>query len=121
MKKILFVDDSLTFTAMMTSALKMGGYAVSMCSTCAEVSPLAKSVLPDLIILDMILPDGTGLDALKALKEDETTKAIPVVLLTARENPDEIGQVLGMGGLAHLVKYKTTPKVLLEKAREWLK
>ncbi|MEK7232913.1 MAG: response regulator [Elusimicrobiota bacterium] len=121
MKKILFVDDSKTFSAMMTSALSMGGYSVCACGTFAEVSPLAKSFKPDLIILDMVLPDGTGLGALKVLKADEATKAIPVVLLTAREDPAEIGQVLSLGGLAHLLKYKTTPKFLLEKTREWLK
>ena len=120
MKKILFVDDSLTFTAMMTGALKIGGYQVSSCGKCADVLPMAKSFQPDLIILDMILPDGTGLDVLKALKQDEATKAMRAVLLTARENPEEISQVMSLGGLAHLSKYKTTPKLLLEKTREWL-
>jgi CheY-like chemotaxis protein len=120
-KKILFVDDSLTFTALMSSVLTNGGYLVATCGTSAGVLPLAKSEKPDLIILDMVLPDGTGIDALKALKEDEETKAIPAVLLTGRENANEIALVELLGGLDHLLKYKTTPKLLLEKTRQWLK
>ena len=121
MKKILFVDDSITFTAMMSNALRMGGFEVVTAAKCGDVLPIVQAGGLDLVILDMILPDGTGIELLRKIKADEKTKQVPVVILTARENADEIAEVMKNGGYAHLVKYKTTPKTLLESVKSWLK
>jgi len=82
MTKILLVEDSKFLRIATERALARAGYEVSSATDGEEALLLAREKLPDLILLDMLLPKMSGPDVLKALKEDALTKAIPVVVMT---------------------------------------
>jgi two-component system, OmpR family, alkaline phosphatase synthesis response regulator PhoP len=80
--KILLVEDSKFLRIATGHALTRAGYEVSSANDGEEALRLAQEKLPDLILLDMLLPKMSGPDVLKALKKDPATKAIPVVVIT---------------------------------------
>src|SRR5271167_329955 len=82
MTKILLVEDSKFLRLATERALARAGYEMSSASDGEEALLVAREKLPDLILLDMLLPKMSGPDVLKALKQDAFTKAIPVVVMT---------------------------------------
>ena len=82
MTKILLVEDSKFLRLATERALARVGYEMSSAADGEEALRVAREKLPDLILLDMLLPKMSGLDVLKALKEDALTQAIPVVVIT---------------------------------------
>lgn len=82
MIKILLVEDSKFLRLATERALARAGYEMSSAADGEEALRVARAILPDLILLDMLLPKMSGPDVLKALKEDALTRAIPVVVIT---------------------------------------
>jgi CheY-like chemotaxis protein len=82
MTKILLVEDSKFLRLATERALARAGYEMSSACDGEEALQAAREKLPDLILLDMLLPKMSGPDVLKALKQDALTKAIPVVVMT---------------------------------------
>ena len=80
--RILLVEDSKFLRLATERALTRAGYQLSSASDGDEALRLAHTNLPDLILLDMLLPKMSGPDVLKALKLDPATKGIPVVVMT---------------------------------------
>ncbi len=101
--KILLVEDSKLLRLATGRALTRAGYDMSFAGDGDEALLMASEQLPDLILLDMMLPKMSGLDVLKALKKDPTTKAIPVVVLTglSQTNAERLRKD---GALAFLTK-----------------
>jgi len=83
MTKILLVEDSKFLRLATERALARAGYDVATAADGEEALKKARENLPDLILLDLLLPKVTGTDVLKALKKDPGTARIPVVVLTA--------------------------------------
>ncbi|MGQ0520360.1 MAG: response regulator transcription factor [Actinomycetota bacterium] len=81
---MLVADDDPDIRALLTLNLELSGYTVAVAANGGEAGELARSLLPDLIVLDGMMPVSDGLDVLQALKADESTTEIPVVMLTAR-------------------------------------
>ncbi|MDO8729912.1 MAG: response regulator [Candidatus Omnitrophota bacterium] len=82
--KILLVDDEAEARSGLAHALKMKGYEVVEVGTGTEALARARGEWPALIILDVVLPDIPGTEVLKKLRADAITRAIPVLLLTAK-------------------------------------
>jgi CheY-like chemotaxis protein len=82
MTKILLVEDSKFLRLATERALARAGYEMGSAADGEEALHMAREKLPDLILLDMLLPKMSGLDVLKKLKEDALTRAIPVVVIT---------------------------------------
>jgi CheY-like chemotaxis protein len=82
MTRILLVEDSKFLRLATERALARAGYEMSSASDGEEALHAAREKLPDLILLDMLLPKLSGPDVLKALKKDPVTRAIPVVVMT---------------------------------------
>jgi CheY-like chemotaxis protein len=82
MIKILLVEDSKFLRAATERALTRAGYEVSCAADGEEASRMAREKIPDLILLDMLLPKVSGPEVLMTLKKDPLTKAIPVVVMT---------------------------------------
>jgi CheY-like chemotaxis protein len=80
--KILLVEDSKFLRLATERALARAGYEVCSAADGEAALQIARSILPNLILLDMLLPKLSGLDVLKALKKDSLTRAIPVVVIT---------------------------------------
>ena len=82
MRMILVVDDNVNLQIAFKKVLTSSGYQVELASDGEEGLRLARETRPDVIVLDMMLPKLSGLDVLRALKEDHATERIPVIALS---------------------------------------
>ena len=111
-KKILVVEDEPDFSKAIRILLEANGFDVVSAFSGKEGLAMAKNVSPDLIILDVMLPEIDGYKICRLLKFDERYKKIPVVMLTARAQEED--KILGKqtGADAYLVKSEK-PEVLI--------
>ena len=115
LKKILLIDDSPTVRMVMGSSLQAKGYLVIYEQTASSGLSAIKEQKPDLILLDLMLPDKSGFEVLKEIKESEETKNIPVIILTGKDSGDEVVKGKQLGADDYCVKLTTTPNVMYEK------
>ena len=83
MTRIMVVNDSMEFLQLMEELLSDEGYEVTLVETGAGTRAAARQVRPDLLILDVRLPDMSGFEVLNLLRLDPETQSIPVLLCTA--------------------------------------
>lgn len=84
-KKILIVDDSLTARHFLLDVLAKGGYEVIVAENGEEAILKAKAEVPDLILMDVVMPGINGFQATRAITKDDATKHIPVLMLTSKD------------------------------------
>ena len=118
-KKILVVDDDKAVTTLLDGLLSSHGYTVLVAHDGLDGMVQVKKNIPDLIILDIMMPEINGYDVCSNLKFDEKFKHIPIIVLTSREQEldPRIGQLMG-------IDYMQKPidsKILLEKIQNALK
>jgi len=87
MKQIMVVDDDPLMHRLFQHHLEKAGYQMVSAKTGREALDLAARQPPHLIVMDIMMPDMDGLEALRELKRGDATKAIPVVVITANGNP----------------------------------
>lgn len=103
--KILVAEDDPDIQVILRMVLtRLGKCEVEITFQGNTVVPLAKQHSPGLILLDVMLPEMSGFEICKALKEDPTTKNIPVIFLTARSQPSELQDALKLGAAGYLAK-----------------
>ncbi len=88
-KTILVVDDEITILTLLAARLINAGYDVLKADNGIDAVNIAKEKIPDLIILDIIMPRMDGMAVSQRLKEDNSTKNIPIVFLTALQGKEE--------------------------------
>lgn len=93
-KRILVVEDERPLREMVAFGLKRAGYRVEEAGDCATARALLADRPPDLLLLDWMLPDMSGLEFARSLRREETTRDLPVIMLTARAAEDD--KVLGL-------------------------
>jgi len=101
--KVLLVDDSKFFRMANEHALSKAGFEVSTAVDGEEALQVVNDKLPDIILLDMMLPKISGPDVLKALKANPATMDIPVIVLTSLSQRNE-EKLLSEGAAAYLEK-----------------
>lgn len=120
-KNILLVDDDPLVIRMYQNKLTKDGYAVKIASNGEEALIQVMKERPDLILLDIMMPKMNGVETLKALKGEEKTKGIPVIILTnLDDNPEDVETAKNLGALDYVVKANITLKVLSEKIKKVL-
>ena len=87
---VLVADDEEDIRALVAFRLKRAGYEVITAADGEEALLLTTTRLPDLVVLDMMMPKATGLEVTRSMREHEATKAIPVILLTARAQEGDV-------------------------------
>ncbi len=104
MARILVIEDERDIQDVLDYNLRQAGHKVNVASTGQEGLRLAREKRPDLVLLDLMLPDISGTEVCKALKQDPTTREIQVVILTAKG--EEIDRVVGfeLGADDYVVK-----------------
>lgn len=104
MPKILIVDDEKNILELVRFNLEREGYQVLTAMDGDTALAMARRELPDLIVLDVMLPGANGLDVCRVLNEDSATKNIPIIMLSARA--EEVDRVLGleMGADDYVIK-----------------
>jgi len=101
--KVLLVEDSKFLRMATEHSLSKAGYLVSTAADGEEALQVANDKLPDIILLDMMLPRVSGLDVLRALKVDVLVKHIPVIVLSGLGQANE-AKLLNEGAAAFVVK-----------------
>jgi len=120
MKKILFVEDEPTLQKAVGRFLEEAGYQIISALDGELGLEMAKREKPDMILLDVILPKKDGFTVLKELKEDETTKDIPVVILTNLENDTDVEKAISLGATTYLVKANYELEEITKKIKDIL-
>jgi two-component system alkaline phosphatase synthesis response regulator PhoP len=119
-EKILIVDDEEDILELLRFNLAREGYRVVPASTGEETLRLVNSEIPDLIVLDLMLPGIDGLTVTRRLKDDHKTKNIPIVMLTAKGEEADIVTGLELGADDYVPK-PFSPRVLIARIRAVLR
>lgn len=111
-KTVLVIEDSPTSRKVISMVLAKRGYTIEEAATGGAALRKMEAMLPNLILLDAMLPDMTGYDILSRLKNDERLKEVPVVMLTAKNNPVDRQKGMRGGSVAYLTKPFDPEKLL---------
>ena len=101
---ILAVEDEEHIRNILKYTLELAGFEVHVAENGRNGLELARQEIPDVILLDWMLPEMTGLEVLSELKKDEQTKDIPVFMLTAKAMGGDLEQALREGADDYLTK-----------------
>jgi len=116
--KILYAEDEADIREIATLALEsIGGLEVASCSTGAQVIDLAIDFQPQLILLDVMMPEMDGPTTLDALKDHSSLNTVPVIFLTAKILPAEIDRFKSLGAIEVICK-PFDPLTLAEQIKE---
>ena len=118
-ENILIVDDEEDVLELVRYNLAKNGYNVETAVTGEEALTKARAKLPDLVILDLMLPGIDGLGVCKKLKSDAKTEHIPIIMLTAKGEESDIVTGLELGADDYVTK-PFSPKVLIARVRRIL-
>jgi twitching motility two-component system response regulator PilH len=103
-KKVLIVDDSPTERFFLNELLTKQGFAVSMAENAEEAMMKVKAVMPDLILMDVVMPGLNGFQATRQLTRDPDTAAIPIVIVTTKNQETDRVWGVRQGARAYLTK-----------------
>jgi two-component system alkaline phosphatase synthesis response regulator PhoP len=118
-KRILLADDSVTALTMHRMILAGAGYDLLTAQDGQEAIEVATAERPDLILMDVVMPRKTGFEATRILRKQETTKAIPVIMITTRAEP-KILEICFQCGCNDYINKPVDGAVLLAKVRSIL-
>ncbi len=102
--KILLVDDQDELRLLLQATLEDSDYEMIEARTGTEALAVVRSELPSLVVMDWMMPGLSGIDVVRALKADPATASIPVILLTARSQPEDHMAGLAAGASVFLSK-----------------
>ncbi len=120
LKKILLVDDDQALRQLYNLELSGRKYTVLEADNGEVGITKAKSEHPDLILLDVMMPQLDGVATLAKLKGDPDTQTIPVIMLTNFGQENLVQQAFSLGATDYLLKYKVTPAEMADKVAEIL-
>jgi len=118
-KKILVVDDDCELVELVSFNLKQAGFSIGTASNGVEAIKKAHSLEPDLIVLDVMMPELDGFAVCEILRRDRATASIPIMMFTALSS--ELGRVAGLGsGASDFVTKPFSPRLLVQRIQELL-
>ncbi len=120
-KKILIVEDDSKMQMALAEFFSSDGFDVVKASDGEEGIVLAKKENPDIILLDIILPKKDGYEVVSDLKSEETTKNIPVVILTNLGSVNDVEKAIKLGATTYLVKSEYGLEEIVKKVKEIIK
>ncbi|MGE5788573.1 MAG: response regulator [Myxococcales bacterium] len=113
MAHIIVIEDEIDLQSVLEYNLKQAGYSVTLAGRGQDGIKAVQQHIPDLILLDLMLPDISGIDVCRTLKAQPSTKAVPIIMVTARG--EEIDRVVGfeIGADDYVVKPFSVRELLL--------
>jgi CheY-like chemotaxis protein len=118
-RTLLLVEDNEDNRIIYSTVLRHVGYVVVEAQDGTQAIELARSVLPDLILMDISIPGVNGWEATRILRQDPATSAIPIIALTAHALADDRVRATEVGFTAYLAK-PIEPRAVLAEVRRWL-
>ncbi|MFA4941508.1 MAG: response regulator [Patescibacteria group bacterium] len=120
-KKILIVEDDQMIASMYKTKFEADGFDCLMANEGPSGLEMVKKEKPDLVMLDVMLPQLDGFSILKEIKSDSKTKGTPVIMLTNLGTEEDKAKGQKMGAIDYLVKASLTPAEISKKIKEYLK
>jgi CheY-like chemotaxis protein len=119
--RVLMVEDHPDIAELYQLKLQLEGYRVAVASNGVTGLELARSLRPDVVLLDLHVPQLDGLELLAALREDETTRDQLVVVFTEDDSPTLIQEAERLHAAAYLLKARLLPRLLSQTINEVLR
>jgi len=117
---LLIVEDELMLANMYATKFKVDGFDVDIAHDGAEGFEKMRTDKPDLVLMDVIMPNLSGLQALEKAKTDPATKDIPIIMLTNLSGDTDVIRALKEGAAGFIVKSDQTPSEIVNKVSEIL-
>lgn len=121
MKSILLVEDDPFLVEIYTAKLKEAGFSVIVATDGKESLKKMKEKVPDLLLLDIVLPDLNGWEVLREIKKEDKLNNLKIVILSNLGEKEEVEKGLKLGVERYLVKARYTPSEVVEEVKKILK
>lgn len=119
-KSILIIEDDQFLRDLISLKLDKEGYRVLKAIDTQEGLKKAKEEMPDLILLDLLLPGMNGFEFLALIKQDQDLVKIPVIILSNLGQEEEIQKGFKLGAIDYLIKAHFTPEEIVEKIQKFI-
>lgn len=119
--KILLAEDDLQLIDMYKKKFELENFEVILAEDGKKALELVKDELPDIILLDIMMPEVNGIEVLKKIREDDETKDLIIVMLTNLANESTAAEIYKYGAEDYIVKAEMTPMQVADKVKELLK
>ena len=119
--KILLAEDDRLICRAYEASLKQEGFEVACAHDGEEALQKLGDFTPDLILLDLIMPNKNGFEFLEAIKPDAKLKKIPVIVLSNLGQDSDVERAKSLGAVDYMIKSDSSIQKIVEKAREYLK
>ncbi|MDP2677020.1 MAG: response regulator [bacterium] len=116
-KKILVIDDDISLSRILADALQEHdvSYEVTLVSSGEKGILKAKEIKPDLILLDLLMPDLSGIGVMQKMKQDSELSAIPILILSQMSDMEKIAEALSLGAKGYIIKADVDLHSMLEQ------
>ena len=121
MTKIAIIEDDSVISQMYRMKFEAEGFEVQLANNGKRGVELVESFLPDLILLDLQMPEMNGLEALKIIRKNNWGKNIPVIVLTNMGKEESPNELKNLGVESYIVKANLTPSQVVKRIKETLK
>lgn len=118
--KLLIIEDDLFLLNMYASKFELEGFDVVLAEDGEKGWKTTIKEIPDIILLDIMMPKMNGFEVLEKLKSDDRVSRIPVILLTNLSQKDEIERAMNLGAADFLIKAHFRPSEVVEKIKKLL-
>jgi DNA-binding response OmpR family regulator len=114
-KTILIIEDDIFILETVARRFTENNFTVLIAKNATEVDAVIQKTLPDLILLDIILPDVNGMEILKKLKADPKSKSIPVIIFSNLGGDEDVKKAMDLGATNYFIKANLFPTEVVAK------
>jgi CheY-like chemotaxis protein len=114
-KKILLIEDEEIMVNLLQRKLTQEGYEISVARDGEEGLKLIREAVPDLVLLDIIMPKKGGFEVMEAMQKDKELREIPVIIISNSGQPVELDRAKELGAKDWLIKTDFDPQEVLDK------
>ena len=115
--KILIVEDDGFLASIYAQKLELEGFDVAFATNGEDGFKLAQKDLPQLIILDLLMPKMDGFECLEKLKDDDRTGAIPVLVLSNLGQKEDVDRCMKLGAVGYVIKAHSLPQETVNRVK----
>ena len=119
-KKILIIEDEQILGDMLLNKLLAEGYTAFRELNAEDGLRKMREARPDLVLLDIVMPEKDGYEVLEEVRKDEALKNIPIIIISNSGQPLELKRVLELGAKDYIVKANFSPNEVLDKVRKYI-
>ena len=119
-KKILIIEDDPAMIKILSATLTKEGFTVRQAIDGKQGYDMALQEIPDLLLLDLLLPTMSGLEILRALHKNTGTRTLPILILTNLNENDEIYQAASKASLAYIIKSNSSLQSIVQEVKQQL-